>query len=373
MGEVGTFTKGAPLSKADISEEGTPFILYGELYTTYSEVTTAIVRKTDKQADLSQYSHIGDVIIPTSGETPEEIATATCVMLPNVILAGDLNIFRGTKVDGRIISYIINHIVNQDISRIAQGKSVVHIKADELSKIRINYPESAEQKKLIRFLEILSARIEKQRQLVELLKSYKRGVLQSIFSGSSFCGKTAEKWAKKSIAEIFDCIIDKGHPEADVLTIIQGLGTTRRDAGNRRISYDKSTVATYKKVVPNDFILHLRSFEGGLEIANETGVVSPAYTILRSKYCISPQFYYAYFRSYAFIKGKLRTAVEGIRDGKSINMDTFWKITIPSPPLEEQERFAKIFAGLDTAINQANIMLDKLDILKRGLLDKLFI
>ena len=151
------------------------------------------------------------------------------------------------------------------------------------------------------------------------------------------------------------------------------MGTTRRDAGNRRISYDKSTVATYKKVVPNDFILHLRSFEGGLEIANETGVVSPAYTILRSKYCISPQFYYAYFRSYAFIKGKLRTAVEGIRDGKSINMDTFWKITIPSPPLEEQERFAKIFAGLDTAINQANIMLDKLDILKRGLLDKLFI
>ena len=206
-----------------------------------------------------------------------------------------------------------------------------------------------------------------------LLKLYKRGVIQSVFSESSYGGKLAEKWTEKSIAKIFNCIIDKGHPEADVLTITQGFGTTRRDTGNRHISYDKASVASYKKVALNDFILHLRSFEGGLEIANESGIVSPAYTILRSKFIISPQFYYAYFRSYAFINGKLRIAVEGIRDGKSINMDTFWKITIPFPSLEEQERFAKIFAGFDTAINQANIMLDKLDTLKRGLLDKLFI
>ena len=203
LGEVGTFTKGAPLSKADISEEGTPFILYGELYTTYNEVTNAIVRKTDKAAEPSQYSRIGDVIIPTSGETPEEIATATCVMLPNVILAGDLNIFRSTKVDGRIISYIINHIVNQDISRVAQGKSVVHIKADELSKIRINYPNSEEQKKLIRFLEILSARIEKQRQLVEALKSYKRGVIEHYFSRQIILTDPTEKWRK---CHIKDCL-----------------------------------------------------------------------------------------------------------------------------------------------------------------------
>ena len=222
LGEVGTFTKGAPLSKADISEEGTPFILYGELYTTYNEVTNAIVRKTDKAADLSQYSRIGDVIIPTSGETPEEIATATCVMLPNVILAGDLNIFRGTKVDGRIISYIVNHVINRDISRIAQGKSVVHVKADELSKIRINYPNSEEQKKLIRFLEILSGRIEKQRQLVELLKSYKRGALLKLLPQKGettpqyrFAGFT-EPWKQRKIKELFK--ITRGYVLAASMT-----------------------------------------------------------------------------------------------------------------------------------------------------------
>ena len=85
MGSLGTFVKGAPLSKADISSDGTPFILYGELYTTYSEVTYNIVRKTEKSVESIQMSRVGDVIIPTSGETPEEIATATCVMTPGEI------------------------------------------------------------------------------------------------------------------------------------------------------------------------------------------------------------------------------------------------------------------------------------------------
>ena len=81
------------------------------------------------------------MLIPTSGETPEEISTASCVMLPGVILAGDLNIFRSSKVDGRIMSYILNHIVNGSIARVAQGKSVVHVQASEISKIEISYPD----------------------------------------------------------------------------------------------------------------------------------------------------------------------------------------------------------------------------------------
>ena len=94
IGNLGSFIKGAPLSKADISETGTPFILYGELYTTYHEVITSVVRKTEAVVEQVYHSMVGDVLIPTSGETSEEISTASCVMLPGVILAGDLNIFR---------------------------------------------------------------------------------------------------------------------------------------------------------------------------------------------------------------------------------------------------------------------------------------
>lgn len=145
LGSIGTFIKGAPLSKADITTNGNPLILYGELYTTYREVTYKAYRCTDRTVDEKHFSRVGDVIIPSSGETAEEIATSTCVMIPGVVLAGDLNIYRTKELDGRFLSYVINHIVNQKISEKAQGISIIHIKAKELAKITVCYPSVLEQ------------------------------------------------------------------------------------------------------------------------------------------------------------------------------------------------------------------------------------
>ena len=181
IGDIGTFIKGAPLSKADISLEGTPFILYGELYTTYNEVISNVVRKTQASVDKQYYSQIGDVIIPTSGETPEEISTASCVMLPDIILAGDLNIYRCTQVDGRIMSYILNHVVNDRIARIAQGKSVVHVQAAELSKIEITYPDLFSQKTIIAILAAISDRIDQSNAELRLLHELRKALLQKLF------------------------------------------------------------------------------------------------------------------------------------------------------------------------------------------------
>ena len=181
IGDIGTFIKGAPLSKADISSDGTPFILYGELYTTYNEVISKVVRKTQASVDKQYYSQIGDVIIPTSGETPEEISTASCVMLPDIILAGDLNIYRCTQVDGRIMSYILNHVVNDRIARVAQGKSIVHVQATEISKIEITYPDLISQKKLIETFDAITARIDHSMRELELLQVHRKALLQQLF------------------------------------------------------------------------------------------------------------------------------------------------------------------------------------------------
>ena len=181
IGDIGTFIKGAPLSKEDISSDGTPFILYGELYTTYNEVISKVVRKTQASVDKQYYSQIGDVIIPTSGETPEEISTASCVMLPDIILAGDLNIYRCTQVDGRIMSYILNHVVNDRIARVAQGKSIVHVQATEISKIEITYPDLISQKKLIETFDAITARIDQSMRELELLQVHRKALLQQLF------------------------------------------------------------------------------------------------------------------------------------------------------------------------------------------------
>lgn len=181
IGDLGSFTKGAPLSKADIEPDGTPFILYGELYTTYHEVINAVIRRTQAQPEKQYYSRVGDVIIPTSGETPEEISTAACVMLPDIILAGDLNIFRSSKIDGRIMSYILNHIVSGQIARIAQGKSVVHIQANELSKIEISYPDYNTQRKMIKIFDALNARTEIAQKKLMALRCMQKALLQQLF------------------------------------------------------------------------------------------------------------------------------------------------------------------------------------------------
>ena len=181
IGNLGTFIKGAALSKADISDTGTPFILYGELYTTYKEVVRAIVRTTQASVDDVYLSRVGDVVVPTSGETPEEISTASCIMVPDVILAGDLNIYRSTIIDGRIMSYLLNHIVNDQIARVAQGKSVVHVQASEIGKISITYPDHKEQERIAQILELLDNRIAISEMSLNSMQEMKKALLQQLF------------------------------------------------------------------------------------------------------------------------------------------------------------------------------------------------
>ena len=205
-----------------------------------------------------------------------------------------------------------------------------------------------------------------------LEQKYKRGAVDAILSRKLKIHNT-HPWSEMKISDLFSPISDKGHGELTVLTIVQGIGTQPRDSVDRRISYDKSTTNTYKRVCENDFILHLRSFEGGLEIANSEGIVSPAYTILRAKREIVPMFYYAYFRSYWFISNKLRIAVEGIRDGKSINMDTFWNISIPFPSIEEQHYIAEYLHHLDARTSKEETLLARLQMIRTGFMQQLFI
>mgnify|MGYP003376524392 FL=1 len=182
IGELGIFTKGAPLSKADISDCGTPLILYGELYTTYNEVAYDIQRRTQSTVDEKYYSLVGDVVIPTSGETAEEISTATCVMAQNVILAGDLNIYRSDIVDGRIMSYILNHQAKWKIATLAQGKSIVYIQAAQLSDVAIKYPPSTvEQQKIAFLFTELDTLIQSAEKELEGYRELKEGMLQKMF------------------------------------------------------------------------------------------------------------------------------------------------------------------------------------------------
>ena len=175
-----------------------------------------------------------------------------------------------------------------------------------------------------------------------------------------------EKWTRFEAENIFKNITDKNHPTDTVLTIQQGRGTLPRDLSGRNILYDNTNTKNYKRVQFGDFIIHLRSFEGGLEMANEQGIVSPAYTILRYIKPIAFGFYKAYFRTNEFINHILSKSVEGIRDGKQISYDAFKWLAIPYCQLEEQQKIADFLSLVDQRIEKQRQLVESLKKYKRG-------
>ena len=176
-----------------------------------------------------------------------------------------------------------------------------------------------------------------------------------------------EPWKVFKAEELFQNITDKNHPDETVLTIIQGKGTLPREQAGRNIHYDDASLSNYKKVEQGDFIIHLRSFEGGLEMANEAGIVSPAYTILRCKRPHSSLFYDAYFHTDEFINHNLSKSVEGIRDGRQISYEAFKWLGIPYCEPTEQEKISNLFAALNERIAKQRDLIEALKKYKRGL------
>ena len=181
-----------------------------------------------------------------------------------------------------------------------------------------------------------------------------------------------EPWSIYKAEELFKNITDKNHPTETVLTIIQGKGTLPREQAGRNIHYDDASLANYKKVEQGDFIIHLRSFEGGLEMANEDGIVSPAYTILRCKKPHSSLFYEAYFHTDEFINHILSKSVEGIRDGRQISYEAFKWLGLPYCNVSEQEKIAQLFCTFSHRIEKQQQMVDALKKYKRGVIQQVF-
>lgn len=181
LGEVGSFTKGGSLSKADLSDDGIECVLYGELYTRYSEIAEKIVSKTNVDKTALCMSRKNDVILPSSGETPEDISTATCILKDGVALGGDIIVYRSELLEGRFNSYLLNHKCKMDIARIAQGKSVVHINANALKNILVPVPCLEEQNKIVEFLFSMNKKMENTIETLEHWKQIKKGLLQQMF------------------------------------------------------------------------------------------------------------------------------------------------------------------------------------------------
>lgn len=181
----------------------------------------------------------------------------------------------------------------------------------------------------------------------------------------------SDDWEQRKLGDIFEEYSEKGFSDLPALTIIQGEGTIKREDSDRSLKYDKASLLKYKLVKKGDFIVHLRSFEGGLEISKNIGVVSPAYHTFHGEGTDST-FYYWHFRSDDFIDIALKPHVYGIRDGRSINIEGMKTIKIPWTTLDEQSRIGNLIKCINRLITLHQRKLEKLKIIKKSMLEKCF-
>ena len=182
-----------------------------------------------------------------------------------------------------------------------------------------------------------------------------------------------EDWEQRKADYIFKAVTDKGYPELPVLSASQELGMVYREQNGIDIQHNKKNEASYKRVLPGQFVIHLRSFQGGFAYSEVEGITSPAYTVMSFKNSNEQYglFWKHIFKSEIFIK-RLETITYGIRDGRSISFSDFKSLILQYPSFSEQKMIGDSIAIIERGITLHQRKLEHLNLKKKALLQKLF-
>ena len=236
-----------------------------------------------------------------------------------------------------LVSYYSTNLWHKGIHEIAaegaRNHGLLNIAPADFFETKLMIPQDIEeQKKIGKYFE----------ELERLITLHQRKLYH-------FVKRESFAWEQRKLGDVFQEYSEKNYTELPTLTIIQGGGTVKREDSDRNLMYNESNLSNYKMVRKDDFIVHLRSFEGGLEKSSLDGIISPAYHTFHSDVADS-RFYYPYFRSHEFIKHKLVPHVYGIRDGRSIDISGMKTIEIPYTSMEEQRTIGDYLESLDNLI-----------------------
>lgn len=253
------------------------------------------------------------------------------------------------------------------------------INSKEYASYYFYLPSLEEQLKISGFLEKFDSKIQLQQEKIDLLKDQKKGYMQKIFSKQfrfkNEIGAEFPEWKTNIKAdELFESVSNKNHNgNFPVLSATQDNGMVLRDTLERHMAFSKENLKLYKLVEKNDFIISLRSFQGGIEFSDLQGLVSPAYTVFRKK---SNKIYEPYFvklfKTDSFIQ-QLNATTYGIRDGKAISYKDFATLKFNIPPLEEQKKIADFLTLLDNRIQNEKEKLDLLQKQKQAFMQQMLI
>lgn len=372
MGKVCSFRKGYGIAKDDLSSGGTPCILYGELYTTYKTAIAKTIRsKTSIQSKSLVYSQKDDVIIPCSGETAEDIATSICVPYDGILLGGDLTIVH-SDLDGAFLSNQINSVRKFDIARIAQGKSIVHLQADELKKIFIFYPSIQEQRKISAFIDKIDKRIEIQNKIIEDLKILKKELCNDHFKSVLHDASLRYITLKEILTERKEyCSKDGTYTHGTLSKEGVAPKTERYDRDFLVKNEDKQ----YKVTHLNDICYNPANLKFGVICRNTYGdlIFSPIYVTFEISDNVYPAYIELFLTNPNFI-GRIRRYEQGtVCERMAVSPEDFLSYETHIPAYEEQVEFANEMQRIQRKIELETAFLSSLQNQRRFFLNAMFI
>lgn len=328
----------------------------------------ASVDVTEKE--LSDFSvEKGDILFQRSSETLEDVGRANVYMDDKTSVFGGF-VIRGKK-KGEYDPQYFNYLLRSPFARkriIPMGAGAQHfnIGKEGLSKVKLHFANIEEQKKIGNFLSLLDERIATQNKIIENLKKLKCAIIEKVYS--EIQGK------EYSYGQLFDVVNERNKQMeySNILSASQEKGMVNRDDLNLDIQFERSNINTYKIVKKGDYVIHLRSFQGGFAFSDKLGVCSPAYTILRPNSILEYGYLSNYFTSQRFIKS-LVLVTYGIRDGRSINVDEWLRMKITIPPKEHQQYIVKVIGTFERKIEDEEAYAAQLSIQKQYLLRQMFV
>ena len=350
LDSIATLSKGIGISKEQLSEDGEPCILYGELYTKYkSEIIKHVESKTDIDSSKLKRSKANDVIIPCSGETTVDIATARCVPFDNILLGGDLNVISLHKYDGAFMSYQLNGKRKYDIARVAQGVSVVHLYGEHLKAIKTYNPSLPEQQKIAELLSLIDERIATQNKIIKKYESLIKGIAHRVAG--------------------------MGKPNVRIAECLECTSSTLQES-------EVSEVGTYPVYGANGIVGYLDSYNTSDEaiyiVKDGSGVGSVAYVkgrcsatgtlnILTAQKDYSLQFLYYLLKVFNYDPYKTGMAIP------HIYFKDYGKTKIFCPSYNVQLLYARMLVAIDTKLLTEEKYLYRLNCQKQYLLRQMFI
>ncbi len=393
LDRVITIHKGKGIAKADISPNGKlPCIRYGELYTRYGEIIDEVFSRTDVDPDELFLSEAGDVIIPASGETKEDIATAACVLRDGVALGGDLNVLR-SEADGAFLSYYINHSKKRAIANLAQGDAVVHLYPHQLKKLTLTIPAPDEKQKIAACLTSVDALLVVESVKLEVLRAHKKGLMQQLFPAEGamvpalrFPGFGTE-WKKVRLGSIGNTLNGLAGKSAADFGLGKPFVTYKQVYASATVDFSKcSRVAVGDNETQNALRKGDVLFTTSSETPHEVGYASvlltePLEPTYLNSFCFALRFQkqkalHVGFCRYLFHSPMYRGAVGSLAQGSTrynISKGSFLDLMIPIPESkQEQEAIDACLSSLEDNIHAQADRISTLVEHKKGLMQGLF-